>query len=102
VDELEEELLELEVLTALYGSEPQVEELVVAVATAARPETRIAETRILNYWLSLQWTGFGEVVKVGAEELEMAQSVQRMWLSWTRKSGRPKSSVRVPETKLEY
>jgi hypothetical protein len=42
-----EELEEVDVL--VYGSSAQ-DEVVVAVAAAARPETRIAEARILNYF----------------------------------------------------
>ena len=46
---LELVLEELEEVDVVYGSSAQ-DEVVVAVAAAARPETRIAEARILNYF----------------------------------------------------
>lgn len=46
---VEEELLDVEVV---YGSVPQ-DVVVVAVATAARPEMMIVGARILKYQLSL-------------------------------------------------
>ena len=61
--ELVEELVDEEAVVVVYGLEPQVE-VVVAVATAARPEIKIAETRILIYLLSF-WRLF---LRIGREE----------------------------------
>lgn len=64
---MEEELLDVEVLTALYGSVPQ--DVVVAVATAARPEMTIVGARILKYQLSLQRLVCVRIGKRGSERI---------------------------------
>jgi hypothetical protein len=85
-----EELEEVDVL--VYGSSAQ-DEVVVAVAAAARPETRIAEARILNYFAlqkMIQWlvgSGRGRIKDCANWTANVVEMNSKEWTTEVKRNG---------------